>query len=88
MAREKLTTVGRNDSKKELTAVARIQVNIKKICQKQGINTAYGLQKAGRFTPTLAYSLFNHSFKQLSLRTLLKLCTTLSCSPADLLVKK
>jgi DNA-binding Xre family transcriptional regulator len=62
-----------------------IDVRIQEVCKQRGINTAYKLQKAAELTPTLASSLFNQTFKQISLPTLTKLCLTLNCTPGRLL---
>jgi DNA-binding Xre family transcriptional regulator len=62
-----------------------ITARIKQVCKSRDIKTAYQLQKAAGFTPTLAYSLFNHTFKGMSLKTLNKLCLTLNCAPNDIL---
>lgn len=62
-----------------------IEVRIKETCESRGILNAYQLQKEGGFTPTLASSLFNQTFKQLSLATLNRLCLVLSCGPGHLL---
>jgi DNA-binding Xre family transcriptional regulator len=63
-----------------------IRVNINRICFLSRVTTAYQLAKLCGFTPTLAYSLFNETFKQISLETLDKLCEGLECQPSDLLV--
>ena len=62
-----------------------IEVKIKDVCLSRGIETAYRLQVVAGFTPTLASSLFNHTFKQLSLATLNRLCLVLDCGPSHLL---
>ena len=62
-----------------------IEVRIREVCESRGIDTAYRLQVEAGFTPTLASSLFNQTFKQLSLTTLNRLCVVLDCGPGHLL---
>jgi DNA-binding Xre family transcriptional regulator len=62
-----------------------IQVRIREMCERRGIDTPYRLQIEAGLTPTLASSLFHHTFKQLSMATLNRLCMELRCQPAQLL---
>lgn len=63
-----------------------IKINIKEIAKKNGIKTAYQLQKKVNLSPSNASRLFNGNFKQISINTLGKLCDVLDCEPNDLLV--
>jgi putative transcriptional regulator len=62
-----------------------IQVKIQEMCERRGINTAYQLQRDAGLAPSLAASLYNHRFSQISLETLDKLCRALKCQPGQLL---
>jgi putative transcriptional regulator len=63
-----------------------IKVNIKQIAQRQGIKTAYQLQKLMSLQPSVASRLFNNKLTMISFGTLDKLCNALDCEPSDLII--
>jgi putative transcriptional regulator len=63
-----------------------IKVNIKQMAQRQGIKTAYQLQKLMNLQPSVASRLFNNKLTMISFGTLDKLCDALECEPSDLIV--
>ncbi len=66
----------------------KIKVNIKQIAIRQGIKTAYRLQKNVGLSPSNASRLYNNRIKQISVETLGKLCDVLDCEPSDLFISK
>jgi DNA-binding Xre family transcriptional regulator len=62
-----------------------ITVHIKETAQKRGITTAYQLQKATGFQPSMAGRLYRNEVQQIALSTLDTLCGVLKCKVGDLL---
>lgn len=61
-----------------------IEIQIKQRAEKQGITTAYQLQKALEVSPDVASRLWNGSFTRVDLSTLDRLCRVLKCQPNTL----
>jgi len=57
---------------------------VRKVAAKQGITTAYQLQKAMRIHPTMAARLWKGEGGGIKYKTLDHLCETLACEPSDL----
>ena len=64
-----------------------INVRIREVAEARGLTTAYKLQRAIDVAPSVAARLFNNEFKQISVKTIDKLCTTLDCDAGDLFVR-
>jgi DNA-binding Xre family transcriptional regulator len=62
-----------------------VTLTIKARAEKNGIRTAYQLQKLTGLSPSNASKLFNGRSTMISLQTLARLCAGLSCAPSDLL---
>jgi DNA-binding Xre family transcriptional regulator len=58
-----------------------IEIQIKQRAEKQGITTAYQLQKALEVSPDVASRLWNGNFTRVDLSTLDRLCRVLKCQP-------
>jgi excisionase family DNA binding protein len=63
-----------------------IKVNIQEVAVRQGIKTAYQLQKLMSLQPSVASRLFNNKLTMISFGTLDRLCDALDCVPADLII--
>ncbi len=61
-----------------------IQVTIQERAQKQGLTTAYQLQKALNVSPDVAARLWKHDFTRIDVSTLDRLCRVLKCQPNTL----
>ena len=66
--------------------IIMLKVQIKEIAQTRGLTTAYQLQKAVDVMPSVAARLWKGEFKQISVKTLDKLCTVLDVNAGDLFV--
>jgi excisionase family DNA binding protein len=62
-----------------------IKVNIRETAIKNGIKTAYQLQKAMNLQPSQAAKLYRNDLKMIGLDTLDRLCEIFDCMPSDLL---
>lgn len=58
-----------------------IQITIQERCEKQGLTTAYQLQKALNVSPDVAARLWKRDFTRIDVSTLDKLCRVLKCQP-------
>lgn len=58
-----------------------IVVTIRERAEKNGITTAYQLQKAMEISPTIAARLWRGNFEKLGMNTLDRLCRVLECQP-------
>ena len=61
-----------------------IVVTIRERAEKNGITTAYQLQKAMGISPTIAARLWRGDFEKLGMNTLDRLCRVLRCQPDKL----
>jgi len=62
----------------------KVKINIRAIAKRQGVKTAYQLQKRAGLSPSNAAKLYRNDIVQISIATLGKLCETLDCEPSDL----
>ncbi len=62
-----------------------IKLSIKEMAIKQGIKTAYQLQKRMNLQPSQAAKLYRNDLKMIGLDTLDNLCKCLDCEPSDIL---
>ncbi len=62
-----------------------IVVTIRERAEKNGITTAYQLQKAMGISPTIAARLWRGDFDKIGIGTLDRLCRVLRCQPDKLL---
>jgi len=62
-----------------------IVVMIRERAEKNGITTAYQLQKAMGISPTIAARLWRGDFDKIGIGTLDRLCRVLRCQPDKLL---
>jgi DNA-binding Xre family transcriptional regulator len=61
-----------------------MKLQIKEICQAQGIKSAYELAKRTKLNMPTAYRAFANDIKQFTPQTLKALCDALKCSPDDI----
>ena len=61
-----------------------IEIQIKKRAEKQGVTTAYQLQKALQVSPDVAARLWKADFARIDISTLDRLCRILKCQPNSL----
>jgi DNA-binding Xre family transcriptional regulator len=61
-----------------------MKLQIKKICEAQGIKSAYELAKRTKLNMPTAYRAFANNIKQFTPQTLKALCDALKCSPDDI----
>lgn len=64
-----------------------LKVKIKEVAESRGVKTAYQLQKKVNLVPSVAARLWNNDFKQISVKTLDKLCTALNANASDFFVR-
>lgn len=60
-----------------------MELQIKEICEAQGIKSAYELAKRTKLNMPTAYRAFANDIKQFTPQTLKALCDALKCSPND-----
>jgi DNA-binding Xre family transcriptional regulator len=60
-----------------------MKLQIKEICEAQGIKSAYELAKRTKLNMPTAYRAFANDIKQFTPQTLKALCDALKCSPSD-----
>lgn len=63
-----------------------IKTRIQELAKKNGIETAYQLQKVVSLSPSMASRLFKDDVEMIALRTIESLCDALKCKPADLFI--
>jgi DNA-binding Xre family transcriptional regulator len=63
-----------------------IKPNIRQIAEKNGITTAYQLQKLLGIQPSLAAKWYRNDLKMIGFESLNTLCKAFKCSPSDLIV--
>jgi DNA-binding Xre family transcriptional regulator len=63
-----------------------IKPNIKQIAEKNGITTAYQLQKLLGIQPSLAAKWYKNDLKMIGFDSLNTLCKAFNCSPSDLVI--
>jgi DNA-binding Xre family transcriptional regulator len=63
-----------------------IKANIKEIATKNGVTTAYQLQKLMNLQPSQAAKLYRNDLKMIGFDTLNELCKVFKCLPSDILV--
>ncbi len=61
-----------------------MKIQIKEICEAQGIKSAYELAKRTKLNMPTAYRAFANDIKQFTPQTLKALCDALKCSPDDI----
>jgi len=61
-----------------------MKLQIKEICEAQGIKSAYELAKRTKLNMPTAYRAFANDIKQFTPQTLKALCDALKCSPDDI----
>jgi DNA-binding Xre family transcriptional regulator len=61
-----------------------MKLQIKEICEAQGIKSAYELAKLTKLNMPTAYRAFANDIKQFTPQTLKALCDALKCSPDDI----
>jgi DNA-binding Xre family transcriptional regulator len=61
-----------------------MKLQIKEICEAQGIKSAYELAKRTKLKMPTAYRAFANDIKQFTPQTLKALCDALKCSPNDI----
>jgi excisionase family DNA binding protein len=61
-----------------------IKMKLQETARKNGLTTAYTLQKALNCSPTMASRLWNEKFKQIGIETIGSLCDLFNCQPNDL----
>ncbi len=64
-----------------------VTLKIREAAERQGITTAYQLQKALNTMPSTAARLWRADMKMIGLDTIDALCEALQCEPADLIVR-
>jgi DNA-binding Xre family transcriptional regulator len=62
-----------------------IKTHVQEIAKRQGITTAYQLQKALNISPSVAAKIYSDEFEMISLKSLDRLCTFLKTTPAELI---
>jgi DNA-binding Xre family transcriptional regulator/predicted DNA-binding transcriptional regulator AlpA len=63
-----------------------IKVKIKEIAEKNGITTAYQLQKTLNIQPSLAAKWYRNDLKMIGIESLNTLCAAFKCLPSDILI--
>ena len=61
-----------------------IEISIRERAEKQGLKTAYQLQKLLNIPPSQANRLWKHDFTRIDVSTLDRLCRILKCQPNQL----
>jgi DNA-binding Xre family transcriptional regulator len=64
-----------------------VTLKIREAAERQGITTAYQLQKALNTMPSTAARLWRGDMKMIGLDTIDALCDALNCEPSDLIVR-
>jgi DNA-binding Xre family transcriptional regulator len=64
-----------------------VTLKIREAAERQGITTAYQLQKALNAMPSTAARLWRGEMKMIGLDTVDALCAALGCEPGDLIVR-
>jgi DNA-binding Xre family transcriptional regulator len=63
-----------------------IKVKIKEIAEKNGVTTAYQLQKKLGIQPSLAAKWYRNDLKMIGIESLNSLCAAFVCLPSDILI--
>jgi DNA-binding Xre family transcriptional regulator len=63
-----------------------IKVKIKEIAEKNGVTTAYQLQKLLNIQPSLAAKWYKNDLKMIGIASLNSLCAAFKCLPSDILI--
>jgi DNA-binding Xre family transcriptional regulator len=63
-----------------------IKVKIKEIAEKNGVTTAYQLQKKLGIQPSLAAKWYRNDLKMIGIESLNTLCAAFKCLPSDILI--
>jgi DNA-binding Xre family transcriptional regulator len=63
-----------------------IKANIREIAMKNGVTTAYQLQKLLDIQPSLAAKWYRNDLEMIGFKTLNSLCAAFNCTPNDILV--
>jgi excisionase family DNA binding protein len=63
-----------------------IKVKIKEIAEKNGVTTAYQLQKKLGIQPSLAAKWYRNDLKMIGIESLNSLCAAFKCLPSDILI--
>jgi DNA-binding Xre family transcriptional regulator len=63
-----------------------IKVKIKEIAEKNGVTTAYQLQKTLGIQPSLAAKWYRNDLKMIGIESLNILCAAFKCLPSDILI--
>jgi excisionase family DNA binding protein len=63
-----------------------IKVKIKEIAEKNGVTTAYQLQKKLGIQPSLAAKWYRNDLKMIGIESLNSLCAAFNCTPNDILI--
>jgi DNA-binding Xre family transcriptional regulator len=63
-----------------------IKVKIKEIAEKNGVTTAYQLQKLLNIQPSLAAKWYRNDLKMIGIESLNSLCAAFDCLPSDILI--
>jgi DNA-binding Xre family transcriptional regulator len=63
-----------------------IKVKIKEIAEKNGVTTAYQLQKLLNIQPSLAAKWYRNDLKMIGIESLNSLCAAFKCLPSDILI--
>jgi excisionase family DNA binding protein len=63
-----------------------IKVKIKEIAEKNGVTTAYQLQKKLGIQPSLAAKWYRNDLKMIGFESLNSLCSAFNCTPNDILI--
>jgi DNA-binding Xre family transcriptional regulator len=64
-----------------------VTLRIKEVAVRNGIMTAYQLQKAAQLHPGHAAKLWKGEIEMIGLKTIDTLCEALNCDPSDLIVR-
>ena len=62
-----------------------IRTHVREVAEKNGITTAYQLQKALGISPSVAAKLWTDDFELISRTSLNRLCEVLKCQPGKLI---
>jgi DNA-binding Xre family transcriptional regulator len=63
-----------------------IKVKIKEIAERNGVTTAYQLQKLLNIQPSLAAKWYRNDLKMIGIESLNSLCAAFKCLPSDILI--
>jgi DNA-binding Xre family transcriptional regulator len=63
-----------------------IKVKIKELAEKNGVTTAYQLQKKLNIQPSLAAKWYRNDLKMIGIESLNSLCAAFKCLPSDILI--